>query len=770
MKKQISILFLAFLLISVFSCRREESIPNDSSVDSFNSMVISDNFEFKTTQEINLQIQVLDQVTSIIEVYNGNPDQDGVLLKKGVTGGNNTFETLLVLPGKTNEIYAVRYSFDGSVSQEKIPLSSTNLVYHFGSKNLKSAQTTNYLVNPGSWPDCTSAYDFDVPNNYSGDLDIPANEIWRIDVGNNYTGELDFPSWGTNYLIICGTATIDDVKSGVGTVIVTSTGTLYIEDDYIAGWGTNLINFGTVEVKAGSSWKEVKIEGGVLENHGTLSAKKIKIYNSDFLNLGTITLTDYFKINTGNGTNDGTLTIAKQLDMESSSDVFENYDNVTVGDDSDIYGTLNNWDGTFHFVEKLELKGGSQTYNLCKLIVDKDLKLTGDLENDGYVECSQKLDVNATSEITMGAGSLIDTEDLDLDGDIIGPTSAYAKIEVADETKLNWGSDITGKIDLCDADGTIETNNGTIGGDVTYCVNEVPSTDCVPGNGSNPNDQDNDGIPDSLDEYPTDPDRAFNSYYPNSNDYGSFAFEDLWPNMGDYDFNDLVINFQYQTVTNAGNSIVDLIAKFKIKAAGASFNNGFGFAFDALPATVASVTGTQILGSIVQIAANGLEDGHITQSVVIVYDKINNYTGTGMLNTDPNIAILDIALTTVTINFGTPQASIGTEPYNPFIFIDETRGREVHLVNNEPTELVDLSYFGTADDVSSVVNSIFYKTVDNYPFALETPVPMDYPTEKDDIVTAHLKFSNWAESSGSNYQDWYENLTGYRNNVKIISN
>lgn len=58
-------------------------------------------------------------------------------------------------------------------------------------------------------------------------------------------------------------------------------------------------------------------------------------------------------------------------------------------------------------------------------------------------------------------------------------------------------------------------------------------------------DADNDGVPDALDAYPTDGERAFNSFYPNEVDFATYAFEDLWPAYGDYDFNDLVVNFNY---------------------------------------------------------------------------------------------------------------------------------------------------------------------------------------------------------------------------------
>jgi hypothetical protein len=68
-------------------------------------------------------------------------------------------------------------------------------------------------------------------------------------------------------------------------------------------------------------------------------------------------------------------------------------------------------------------------------------------------------------------------------------------------------------------------------------------------------DLDGDGVNDVDDEYPNDPLRAFNSYYPALNQYASVAFEDLWPYYGDYDLNDVVVDFKYRLVSNAQNAV-----------------------------------------------------------------------------------------------------------------------------------------------------------------------------------------------------------------------
>ncbi len=280
-------------------------------------------------------------------------------------------------------------------------------------------------------------------------------------------------------------------------------------------------------------------------------------------------------------------------------------------------------------------------------------------------------------------------------------------------------------------------------------------------------DTDGDLIPDNIDAYPTDPTRAFNSYYPNEVEYVSVAFEDLWPGKGDYDFNDFVVNLNYKMVTNAQNKMVDVILKYQIMADGASLDNGFGLVFDAEPGTVESVLGCIKLGNAVSIDPKGFEAGHTNQTVIIPIDNINPIMEGGLANTIVGGKYVQTTVQTVTTHFGTPQASIGAPPYNPFIFVDQVRGHEVHLKDNHPTELVDNALFGTWLDASDPAKGFYYRSTTGLPWGIETPVNFNYPIELADILTVHLKFAAWAQSSGVDYPDWYMNKTGYRDATKI---
>lgn len=285
-------------------------------------------------------------------------------------------------------------------------------------------------------------------------------------------------------------------------------------------------------------------------------------------------------------------------------------------------------------------------------------------------------------------------------------------------------------------------------------------------------DTDGDGVLNVDDDYPEDPLRAFNNYFP-ADGNGSLAFEDMWPDQGDYDFNDLVLDYQFQTVTNANNFVTEINARFVIKAIGAGYKNGFGFQFNQnFPADQILVTGSELTENFISLETNGSETGQ-DKTTIIVFDNASNHLdpqgGTGV-NVNHDFAYSQPDTIHLTINFTDDvytALQISPETWNPFLIVNKIRGREVHLANHAPTSIADLNLLGTSDDHSIPASGIYYKTSNNLPWAIEIPVSFDYPVEKASIADAHLKFINWAASAGNQYTDWYMNLPGYRQAEKI---
>jgi len=286
-------------------------------------------------------------------------------------------------------------------------------------------------------------------------------------------------------------------------------------------------------------------------------------------------------------------------------------------------------------------------------------------------------------------------------------------------------------------------------------------------------DSDGDGALDDTDDYEFDATRAFDNFYP-ATDYGTLACEDLWPWYGDYDFNDLILGYRFKTVTNASNEVVEIFATFIVRANGAGLHNGFGFELPDAESTIASnivVTGYSHNHGLVTInGTSHLETGQ-TNPVIIAFDDTYDLMP-GIFNTIPGnaTAAIDSVVITINVTGGGPydegDFSLGT--WNPFLFIDATRGREVHQLDYPPTDLMNITYFGMGSDASIPASDIYYQTSNHLPWMLDFPTNFKYASEYNDINTAYLHFSEWAESGGTTYTDWYSNTgAGYRNTANI---
>jgi LruC domain-containing protein len=274
-----------------------------------------------------------------------------------------------------------------------------------------------------------------------------------------------------------------------------------------------------------------------------------------------------------------------------------------------------------------------------------------------------------------------------------------------------------------------------------------------------PVDSDGDGVSDIYDQFPKDASRAYMKYYPSQNTDGILAFEDNWPYIGDYDMNDLVVGYRYTIINNSQNNAVSMNADFILKASGCSFHNGFGVEFPFASSYVQSVTGTRVTNSdVVTFSANGCENGQ-SKAVIIPFDDAFNamHTNSGY-NVYMSLPFMTPDTIKMTINFQTPisAATLGNAPFNPFIIINKTRGREAHLPGNTPTQKADLKLLKTGQDNTSAAQNIYYKTAGNLPWALSFSENFDHPVEGKPINTAYSRFISWAQSGGINNTNWYK--------------
>ncbi|MBK9319469.1 MAG: LruC domain-containing protein [Bacteroidetes bacterium] len=242
---------------------------------------------------------------------------------------------------------------------------------------------------------------------------------------------------------------------------------------------------------------------------------------------------------------------------------------------------------------------------------------------------------------------------------------------------------------------------------------------------SNPNDTDGDGVDDLYDEYPFDIDLAYNDYYPSENTFGYLAFEDLWPFRGDYDMNDLLIGYRMNSIRNANNEVIQIQSKIFVKAAGGSFQHGFGIELPIPPSFIESVNGPILTENFINVNGNGTEAGQ-TNAVVVVFD---NSTAVAprpagyYINTEPGSPVVASDTIRLAIRFisGISPATLGTAPYNPFLISNKRRGYEIHMANYEPTDLADPALFNTGQDRTNQAMGRYYKSDRNLPWCINIP-------------------------------------------------
>ncbi|PJJ83841.1 LruC domain-containing protein [Mucilaginibacter auburnensis] len=290
-------------------------------------------------------------------------------------------------------------------------------------------------------------------------------------------------------------------------------------------------------------------------------------------------------------------------------------------------------------------------------------------------------------------------------------------------------------------------------------------------------DRDGDGVLDELDAFPDDGTRAYVSYYPSASKMATLAFEDNWPTKGDYDLNDLVVNYRYSFTSNASNQVVELKGEYQVAAAGASFKNGFGVQLPVAANAVTSVDGQlKSAAPYVTYAANGVEAGQ-SKAVIIPFDNpdllIKNPDNSFFVNTRPDKEkVSNGATATVVVKFGSPVASsvLTATAFNPFLISNGRRGYEAHLPGYAPTDKANIQFFGQADDDSRPGQNRYYVTKENLPWGISFSEGFSYPIEGANISASYLHFNDWALSGGTSYTDWYTNTNaGYRASGNIYS-
>ncbi|MFA0548407.1 LruC domain-containing protein [Vibrio splendidus] len=270
--------------------------------------------------------------------------------------------------------------------------------------------------------------------------------------------------------------------------------------------------------------------------------------------------------------------------------------------------------------------------------------------------------------------------------------------------------------------------------------------------------------------------------------YYTAAFEDNWPEVGDFDLNDVVVYYR-TTILSKDDAVLRMDITGTIMAYGASYGNGLGWKLDGFDESDVDLQTARVQkngATRVNISPFTGEEKNVASPggdlVVVASLNLKNdlpIHGECMFHrTNPSCSP-KLEADQMTFSISLPFAS-GSEPtvsslmplsgFDPFIFgagpgyyhgdsFSTSPGKdlEIHTADLPPTSRGTLvsDFYGIAQDDSDPFSDKYYRTTQNMPWGILISSPWNHPSEYIDISEAYPDFAEWATSGGSSKPTWY---------------
>jgi LruC domain-containing protein len=172
------------------------------------------------------------------------------------------------------------------------------------------------------------------------------------------------------------------------------------------------------------------------------------------------------------------------------------------------------------------------------------------------------------------------------------------------------------------------------------------------------------------------------------------------------------------------------------------------------------------------VSTNGTESG-VNLAVIPLFNKVRDIVTedySSFLNTLAD-SYINTPNKSLKIRFTSPVnlSDLNMSSINFFVVKNSAgetlRGKEIHLPTFLHTTKADVSYFSG----KQLHPTDKYKFDDGMMWGIMIPEPFNYPFEYQAVDVAYLHFNEWALSGGADFNDWYKNLSGYRDDTKIFT-
>lgn len=256
--------------------------------------------------------------------------------------------------------------------------------------------------------------------------------------------------------------------------------------------------------------------------------------------------------------------------------------------------------------------------------------------------------------------------------------------------------------------------------------------------------------------------------------WGTLLFEDMWPRLGDYDFNDLAAWYKIQLQD------INEEAEFSVINMGLRLNALGGHLPYQLCLQIDDLQSKEIEGiECVDRKGETLEgilvwDSEGKEGPAIFsfnWENKKRSNGGDFFNTEKKYKVAPTVLDSDQVNIiidlknGKKLSQVQHTSFN--FFIRKEDGTEIHLKGYKPTAAFQERYNQIVKENPELNPEIPYCTQKNFVWGIKVPQGIDHAAETVNFTKAYTIFGEWVETGGTNDRPWYS--PAYKNPANCIS-
>lgn len=699
-----------------------------------------------------------------IRIFDANPlvaENDAWLLAEGIANNKKTLNVSVDCATAIRTLFVARVDAKGRYLVQPVAIENGEVKAHFGEVETVTRAAASRDGVKSAFPGMTAPYTAEeISKKKGGATEVQAG--WDLGAASGWSGnyhEFDVFKQSVRWFRLPKTTFNLTFKSSGGSadaikVIVPDECKWVIENGMQFDKNMEIIveRGGVIEIKknaslilTGSSYITV-MKGGTIKGDGDISITNGSGGRKNY-NAGTIDCSNLdFEGGPGEFYNYGEL-------------ILEKYKASTGGSTLINHGTI----------KAKDIKANNNTHikNACHIEVEDEFEFSTLLMGYSSEAICGELSRNGNdNDITMEEQSMLVCEEADLCRHINGPTKGKALLKIdkiiGNTSELPYSSSYIKNNVICEIKDQKSNGkdqwawsgfdwlvNQCMKGAATYCNPGkadfmLPKSDCVK-EGYNDDDEGDD----------VELKKAVYTY----------AFEDNYPNAGDYDFNDIVLNV---TMPVAGDDDDDdddeedeLKYKIELRAIGAIKQLGAGLRIKGIKKSnvkevsfkesTARRSGSLNSSSIFEDVPFEANDSELVIPLFGDAHYIYGYTGNKrpMLNTgNASTPLTDIYTLEVTIKLDDDiDIPSPTKDLDFFIAYQGMSNKRMEIHLNRFTTATANGQLASPE-LLDIIKSI------NNTWALCVPTKFAYPTETTVVTAAYSGFAGWAHDQESN-TNWY---------------